>query len=60
MSYLDSETNTFNIQTNIGIEMVIDENSLTSLAFTSDKENIYALECLNTFAGGTILCPGGY
>ena len=44
----------FNIQTNIGNEMVIDENSLTSLAFTSDKENIYALECLNSFAGGTI------
>ena len=44
----------FNIQTNIGNEMVIDQNSLTSLAFTSDKENIYALECLNSFAGGTI------
>ena len=44
----------FNIQTNIGNEMIIDENSLTSLAFTNDKENIYALECLNSFAGGTI------
>ena len=44
----------FNIQTNIGNEMIIDENSLTSLAFTSDKQNIYALECLNSFAGGTI------
>ena len=28
----------FNIQTNIGNEMIIDENSLTSLAFTNDKE----------------------
>ena len=44
----------FNIQTNIGNEMIIDQNSLTSLAFTNDKENIYALECLNSFAGGTI------
>ena len=44
----------FNIQTNVGNKMVIDENSLTSLAFTEGRENFYALECLNSFAGGTI------
>ena len=44
----------FNIQTNIGNEMFIDEKSLTSLAFTNENKNIYALECLNSYAGGTI------
>ena len=43
----------FNIQTNIGDKMMIDNNSFTSLAFTNNK-NIYALECLSSFAGGTI------
>ena len=44
----------FNIQTNIGNKMFIDEKSLTSLAFTHENKNIYALECLNSYAGGTI------
>tara|TARA_Y100001935_G_scaffold184741_1_gene153383 strand:- start:274 stop:1749 length:1476 start_codon:yes stop_codon:yes gene_type:complete len=44
----------FNIQTNIGNKMFIDEKSLTSLAFTYENRNIYALECLNSYAGGTI------
>ena len=40
--------------TNIGNKMFIDEKSLTSLAFTHENKNIYALECLNSYAGGTI------
>ena len=31
--------------------MFIDEKSLTSLAFTHENKNIYALECLNSYAG---------
>ena len=44
----------FNIQTNIGNKFLIDSNFLTSLAFTIDKKNTYALECLSSFAGATI------
>ncbi len=43
----------FNIQTNIGEELLLDDKSFTSLAFTN-KQNTYALECLGSFAGGTI------
>ena len=43
----------FNIQTNIGEELLLDDKSFTSLAFTN-KQNTYALECLGSFAGGTV------
>ena len=43
----------FNIQTNIGEELLLDDKSFTSLAYTN-KQNSYALECLGSFAGGTI------
>ena len=43
----------FNIQTNIGEKLLLDDKSFTSLAFTN-KQNTYALECLGSFAGGTI------
>ncbi len=43
----------FNIQTNIGEDLLLDDKSFTSLAFTN-KQNTYALECLGSFAGGTI------
>ena len=43
----------FNIQTNIGEKLLLDDKSFTSLAFTN-KQNTYALECLGSFAGGTV------
>ena len=43
----------FNIQTNIGEKLLLDSKSFTSLAFTN-KQNTYALECLGSFAGGTV------
>ena len=44
----------FNIQTNIGNEFLIDSNFFTSLAYTNNNKNVYALECLSSFAGATI------
>ena len=44
----------FNIQTNIGNDFLIDSNFFTSLAFTNNNQNVYALECLSSFAGATI------
>ncbi len=43
----------FNIQTNIGEKLLLDDKSFTSLAFTN-KQNTYALECLGSFAGGIV------
>ena len=43
----------FNIQTNIGNQLLLDDNSFTSLAYTN-KQNTFASECLGSFAGGTI------
>tara|TARA_Y100000996_G_scaffold412454_1_gene398620 strand:+ start:2742 stop:4217 length:1476 start_codon:yes stop_codon:yes gene_type:complete len=44
----------FNIQTNIGNDFIKDSNFFTSLAFTNQHQNTYALECLSSFAGATI------